>query len=260
MQKLIVSVFLFAGLSLIAGWSSVAEAGGIRSCLDIFKFHSQQEYMTASLHTQISRQTSLVDGNDFSRLTPHLGEPVNGESLQKIEKRDQKANYFLLGEGTGGGAVYRAITATSHFNSIHKVYFSGVQRNGDIDSLSFLNLVKGRSLPRMIIIKPDQIGERSLVYQDVRGKSLDRVLRENEVSENGKLKLVNDWNDFNYRVRDFLDKHSIKYSDWYYENEVPIYSIAAEFVWAGRPVKIWLKPDNVIVEEKSGQLWLTDPF
>lgn len=190
-------------------------------------------------------------------ISTHLGHAVDHPNVHSLELYDSNSRYFMLGEGSNG-AVYRVVPLHGEPSYVLKEYSTSQRRNSDM--VGFLRLHRGMPhVEGVEVIHPQIIGKKSMRLPDVQGQTLAKVLQDPKISEAEKNHLIATWNHFLEQANAALPKgpgvfrHDLDKRD-------PAHIFEMIFVDNNIPYTLWLKPDNVIVQAKTGHLFLIDPY
>jgi hypothetical protein len=191
-------------------------------------------------------------------LKANLGFEIPLNEAASLELYDPTSSYFKLGSGPGGGTVYRVIPSDGKPSYALKEYRNPTQRNSDDAAFKRLH---HWMLPvdGIEIVQPEIVGTKSMRLPDIKGETLDQVLRDPNVSEAEKKRLLEIWNRFIDLAHETLPLAADVDDDTLF-NRHPIHTFEISFRTKEERYSILLKPDNVIVEAGTGRMFLIDPF
>lgn len=201
----------------------------------------------------------LTTNNSNSALSVHWGtEEEPSENLRSLAPRGQ---FRFLGRG-GSGSVYRVISE-SEKSFILKEYVQDFGAKSDFEALKFLGSeVLSETSSFRVPNELSLITPVVMKMEDVRGRTLISILRDPQVDENYKARLLEK---YNTEMEDLISR-LVPYHHPSHELEIERST--------GRPTMVsgflrstsgthylWLKPDNVIVDVQSHRPFvMVDPF
>lgn len=188
----------------------------------------------------------------------HLGQDAPDSEVSGLELYDPTSHYSFLGKGEMGGTVYRVRPSDSKPSYVLKQYFDTEMRRKD--ELGFAKLLQ--LLPPMEgieIVRPEVVGKLSMKLPDINGETLEKAVNDPRLSDSQRIELTSRWNRFIKRVDSAVrgDPHSRGPT---YMTFSPLHRFLASFTENDQKFPILLKPDNVVVDPKTGRMFVIDPF
>lgn len=194
-------------------------------------------------------------------LSVEFGYELSQGRISDLEVRDPGSRYFELGSGCGGGGacVYRVIPSDPRSPYELKEYRKSETRDDDAEAFSFIRKV-APARSEVEVSNPQVVGKRSMILPDVEGLPLDSLLHNahrNKISKTEREHLVQTWNHFVRQIGTSLGTR-VKLDEP--GTGDGLLALRFEGRSDGKYIRIWLKPDNVVVEAKTGRMFLVDPF
>lgn len=185
-------------------------------------------------------------------ISVHFGSELTPYEISTLEVQDPGSEYFNLGSGPGGGTVFRVIPPGEESHEL-KEYRKALTRDDDMWRFSVIHQKVPKD-PFVEVVRPQALKSRSMRLPDIQGQPLDKVIRESKISAEEKAQLIKGWNEFVARVGNAF---GVSQRIRPYET---LHTLSFSIVTPGRTRAIMLKPDNVIVEAKTGRMFLVDPY
>lgn len=188
----------------------------------------------------------------------YLGHPAYSGDAKALEFHDPDSRYFELGTGEGGGTVYRVLPPDGKPAYVLKEYRDPRKRDADEVTYSFL---KRLPLPRdgVEIVYPEVIGKKSMRFPNIEGQTLKSAIEGSELAPAEKEHMIERWNRFLEETSaSVMREAGIKDDGLGHYYHLRAYEV--KFRRGGKVIGIWLKADNVIVQSKTGRMFIIDPY
>lgn len=188
----------------------------------------------------------------------HLGVEANPTESRALELYDPNSQYYLLGQGMMGGSVYRVIPSNGKPSYVLKQYRGEYMRTRDELAFAKLN-EKIQPQKEIEIVRPEILGKTSMKLPNIEGENLQTALENPNLSESQKAQLTQAWNHFIEKASSTLSNDPHAAGPELLTHRA-LHSFSARFFENGQHFNILLKPDNAIVETKTGRMFVVDPF
>lgn len=188
----------------------------------------------------------------------HLGHSAYSGDIKALELYDPNSLYFELGTGEGGGSVYRVHPPDGKPTYVLKEYRDAAKRDNDAVTYSFLKNLP-YSTEGIEIVYPEVIGKKSMKFPDIEGQTLKSVMHAPGLSQSERKHLIDKWNHFLEQTSAEVMKEA-GISDDGLGQYYGLQSYFVKFKHNGKMIGIWLKADNVIVQPKTGRMFVIDPY
>ncbi len=209
-------------------------------------------YFNLSAHASSTTCTKLLSLNYFepheTRTFNHLNIPIT-----------------YLGAG-GFGAVYRVSPEESE-DFVIKRYHKGksVFAISDIENLERLSAIDASDLSMRTVNIIGTRPERDVFMESIKGRSLLSILRSDftEVSLEIKKDLLSRYSAFIPRAQKYYEETFNIRADikpYVYGQSIGINISVLEAIDAGKDIFITIKPDNIIVDAKTLEMIIIDPW
>lgn len=186
-------------------------------------------------------------------------EPFEGTVFQSLPGVRSDAKIRRLNQGINGGPVYRVFESTYGNESyIFKEYFEHEPRNNDLMAFDFLkNLLKGSTNIKVAkVLGHDK--DRAMYIEDTRGQALDQILSDVTIPEELRAYLSQKYENALNEIRQKVKSHNHRFG---YNNESRIYFQLFESNPVQLPsLEVFIKPDNIVVDARTLDLVIIDPF
>ena len=166
---------------------------------------------------------------------------------------------FRLGAGEMGGTVRRIINKKTKASELEKDYYTPDSLFNDVIALKILKELVGGDF-RVKVLQPLKvIRDEKLHFPDVKGYALDKV-----PSEVLKERLTKEFKYWAHKVfdraklREDMETNMLGGNEFWMSYTVPEGKLA-DF-HGMRVIDILLKPDNIIVDSQTHQMFLFDPY
>jgi hypothetical protein len=222
----------------------------VRSLLTLF-------FALAALLGPASSLGTTAECLEFN-INVHLGYEANPTESRALEFYDPNSQYFILGRGLMGGSVYRVVPSNGKPAYVLKQYRGEYMRTRD--ELAFAKL--NQQIPpqkEIEIVRPEILGKYSMKLPNIEGVNLQKAMEDPKLSKSQKAQLTQAWNQFIKKASSTLsnDPHAASPE---LNTHRELHSFSVRFSENGQDFNVLLKPDNVIVETKTGRMYVVDPF
>ncbi|MFL5812789.1 MAG: hypothetical protein ACJ763_04375 [Bdellovibrionia bacterium] len=192
------------------------------------------------------------------KIKTHLGKVATRSKVSGLELYDPTSRYLFLGEGEHGGTVYRVHPSNGKPPYVLKEYFDSGQRTWDALAFSKLHKLMPHT-DGIEIVHPELLGKRSMKLPNIEGETLEKAIEDPNLSHSERVELTRRWNQFVKSVYAAMraDPHSIRPL---HRTRNSLYSCYSPYQENGQRFMILHKPDNVIVEAKTGRMFVVDPY
>ena len=204
---------------------------------------------------------------------PYLGRPnisdkewkrfVKEKGLEDLELQEHQFNKYFLGEGRGGGSVYRIESTNGSFNDFSlKIYKNQNSRTNDILAFIYLKNVKKEINLPLNIPAFTIIGRSALKIEFIAGRTVEDIVSSQFDYFDIRSRVLFDFNSKNQTLYNYLKAQlpsdKIKYLTLL-TNDNPFLLFMIKKPNENKYIDFWLKPDNIIVDSKTLELWIIDP-
>lgn len=181
-----------------------------------------------------------------------VGRKLNVAPLKGLDDHQ----FYFLGRGQMGGDVYRMISPDDQ-SLVLKRYERKENRENDVYAFDLIRQSLGLAASVRVVRMLRLRGEHDMYLEDVRGQSYEHVLKSKEL----------DW-ELRRKIQDVYEAalgqidQNIRRLGTIVRFGREVDAVSALILVPGRtqPVTIYVKPDNVIVDARTLELVIVDPF